>query len=152
LKEKRQPPFKPTDVPCPSGKVAWQRAGKICQIKLWQVPLGAVCQGSFKETRKILLQSIITSVIMHTSHSASAWEVDEMAVTFSEFIKKVRLDLNMSQQGLAKELNVSFASLNRWENKQVAPSNLARKSFLDFCMEHDIFIPPEILEANGRKE
>jgi DNA-binding transcriptional regulator YiaG len=75
-----------------------------------------------------------------------------MSVTFSEYIKKVRQDLNMSQQELAKELNVSFASLNRWENRQVAPSNLARKSFMDFCAARAIMVPPEILSGKSNKE
>ena len=71
-------------------------------------------------------------------------------MTLPEYMRKVRRGMEMSQQDLAKELNVSFTSINRWENKQVAPSKLARKSFLDFCKERDIPIPPEILE-NGEK-
>jgi transcriptional regulator with XRE-family HTH domain len=54
--------------------------------------------------------------------------------------------MEMSQLELANLLGVSYASINRWENKQVAPSKLARKSFLDFCKERSIPIPPEILE------
>ncbi|MDR1051041.1 MAG: helix-turn-helix domain-containing protein [Deltaproteobacteria bacterium] len=38
----------------------------------------------------------------------------------------------MSQHDLARELNVSFTSLNRWENKQVAPSKLAAKVSLTY--------------------
>jgi transcriptional regulator with XRE-family HTH domain len=52
----------------------------------------------------------------------------------------------MSQQKLAEELNVSYTTVNRWENKRTIPSKLARKSFIDFCMTRGISIPPEILE------
>jgi ribosome-binding protein aMBF1 (putative translation factor) len=56
----------------------------------------------------------------------------------------------MSQEALAKELCVSYSSINRWERKQVVPSKLARKSFLDFCKAQDILIPPEILEDSEK--
>ena len=68
----------------------------------------------------------------------------------SEYMRKVRRGLEMSQQELANELNVSYSSVNRWENKQVAPSKLARKSFLDFCKVREIPIPPEILVDNEK--
>ncbi|MDR0380914.1 MAG: helix-turn-helix domain-containing protein, partial [Oscillospiraceae bacterium] len=48
-------------------------------------------------------------------------------------MRKVRRGMEMSRQALAKELNVSYTSINRWEKKVVEPSPLARKSFLDFC-------------------
>ena len=63
-----------------------------------------------------------------------------------EYMRKVRRGMEISQQELAKELNVSFSSINRWEKRQVSPSRLARKSFLDFCKARNIEIPPEILE------
>jgi DNA-binding transcriptional regulator YiaG len=72
------------------------------------------------------------------------------AMTLPEYMRKVRRDLEMSQHDLAQELSVSFTSINRWENKQVAPSKLARKSFLDFCKARDIPIPPEILEEGEK--
>lgn len=71
-------------------------------------------------------------------------------MTLSEYMRKVRRGMEMSQQELAKELNVSYSSINRWENKQVTPSKLARKSFLDFCKMRDIPIPSEIIEENEK--
>jgi DNA-binding transcriptional regulator YiaG len=47
-------------------------------------------------------------------------------------------------------LNVNFTTINRWENKRVVPSNLARKSFIDFCNARGIDIPREILEGNEK--
>ena len=65
---------------------------------------------------------------------------------FSEYVRKVRRGLDMSQHELAKELNVNYTTINRWENKRVIPSNLAKKSFIEFCKLREITIPPEILE------
>lgn len=48
-------------------------------------------------------------------------------------VKKVRKELGLSQRELAQALSVSFATINRWENGHVIPSNLAKKSFYDFC-------------------
>ena len=67
-------------------------------------------------------------------------------MTLPEYMRKVRRDMEMSQQELAKELSVSYTSINRWEKKQVVPSKLARKSIFDFFKAHGIPIPPEILE------
>lgn len=60
---------------------------------------------------------------------------------FSSFVKEVRRKLNMSQQQLAIAINVSYATVNRWENSQVVPSNLAYKSFCDFCENNFIELP-----------
>lgn len=54
-------------------------------------------------------------------------------VQFSKAVKKVRKKLGLSQKQLAEALSVSFATINRWENERVVPSNLAQKSFFDFC-------------------
>jgi DNA-binding XRE family transcriptional regulator len=69
---------------------------------------------------------------------------------FSDFVRKVRRGLELSQHELAKELNVNYTTINRWENKHVAPSRLARKSFIDFCKARCIEIPIEILEDEER--
>jgi transcriptional regulator with XRE-family HTH domain len=52
---------------------------------------------------------------------------------FSEIVKHVRSELHLSQTQLAEALSVSFSTVNRWENSRVVPSNLAQKSFYDFC-------------------
>ena len=67
-------------------------------------------------------------------------------MTFSEYVRKIRRGLDMSQHEMAKELNVSFTTINRWEKKRATPSNLARKSFFEFCKIREIEIPLEILE------
>lgn len=52
---------------------------------------------------------------------------------YSEFVKDVRKQLNYTQKEFAEALDVSFATVNRWENEQALPSKLAIKCFLDFC-------------------
>lgn len=52
---------------------------------------------------------------------------------FSKQVKYVREQLKLSQKQLADALNVSFATINRWENAKVTPSNLAIRSFYEFC-------------------
>jgi DNA-binding transcriptional regulator YiaG len=61
-------------------------------------------------------------------------------VQFSKAVKKVRKKLGLSQKQLAEALSVSFATINRWENERVIPSNLAQKSFFDFCENNFIDI------------
>lgn len=67
-------------------------------------------------------------------------------MTFPEFVKRVRQNLNLSQQQLAKELNVNFTTINRWENSRVIPSNLAIRSFIEYCNSKNIEIPQEIID------
>ncbi len=52
---------------------------------------------------------------------------------FSEQAKAVRTALNLSQEGLAHALGVSFATVNRWENGKTNPSKLAQRQFEQFC-------------------
>jgi DNA-binding transcriptional regulator YiaG len=65
-------------------------------------------------------------------------------MNLSEYIRNVRYQLNMSQQQLAKALNVNFSTINRWENNRAMPSNLAQKTLLDFCQNNFIEIPDEL--------
>jgi len=69
---------------------------------------------------------------------------------FSGFVKQVRSDLRFSQQQLAAALNVNFTTVNRWENGHVMPSNLALKSFYEFCQDNFIDIPAELLKLDEK--
>lgn len=57
---------------------------------------------------------------------------------FEKGLKKVRKELNISQEQLARELHVSFSTVNRWENKKSNPNNIAKKAFADFCKKKNI--------------
>ena len=48
---------------------------------------------------------------------------------YPQQIKKLRVDLELTQQALAEKLGVSFATVNRWENGQTKPSKLSWTQF-----------------------
>lgn len=58
-------------------------------------------------------------------------------MSFAEKVKLVRTKLKLSQEDLARELGVSFATINRWENGSYNPSRLAKKVFEDFCLKNN---------------
>ena len=66
-------------------------------------------------------------------------------MVFSEFVISVRKKLKLSQKQLATAINVSYSTINRWENGHVIPSNLAVKSFYDFCENNFIEVPDGLL-------
>ena len=53
--------------------------------------------------------------------------------TFPALVKEVRRQLEISQEELAHELGVSFATINRWENGKTTPFKLARGHFDSYC-------------------
>jgi len=52
---------------------------------------------------------------------------------YPSLVKEVRRQLAISQEDLARELGVSYATVNRWENSQAKPSKLARAQLNAFC-------------------
>lgn len=56
--------------------------------------------------------------------------IDEQ--NFTVLVKAVRRQPGISQEALARQIGVSFATVNRWENRKSQPSNLARAQF-DCC-------------------
>ena len=53
-------------------------------------------------------------------------------------IKQIRDHLNLSQAELAERLNVTFATVNRWENDRAFPNKLAQTKIYDICKENDV--------------
>lgn len=53
-------------------------------------------------------------------------------------IKQIRTYLNMSQTEFAEQLNVTFATVNRWENGRAAPNKLAQSKMYDLCKEKSV--------------
>ena len=53
-------------------------------------------------------------------------------------IKQIREHLNISQTELAEQLNVTFATVNRWENGRAVPNKLAQTKLYDICKENDV--------------
>lgn len=64
-------------------------------------------------------------------------------MSFAEKVKLVRTELKLSQEDLARELGVSFATINRWENGSYNPSRLARKAFENFCKSNNLICEGE---------
>ena len=61
-------------------------------------------------------------------------------------IKQIREHLNMSQTELAEQLNVSFATVNRWENGRAVPNKLAQTKLYEICKENAVSVYDIILE------
>ena len=59
-------------------------------------------------------------------------------MTFNEQLLQVRVQLNLTQTELADKLNVSFATISRWENGKVKPTKKALMTFQKFCRENKI--------------
>ena len=59
-------------------------------------------------------------------------------MTFAEKLQYVRKQLFLSQEAIAKELGVSFATVNRWENGKCEPNYKVQKAFNDFCESNSI--------------
>lgn len=52
---------------------------------------------------------------------------------FGSIVKRVRKELGLSQEQLARELSISFSTVNRWENGKSKPSQMAKELFFSFC-------------------
>ena len=63
-----------------------------------------------------------------------------------DLIKKIRSHMNMNQTELAELLNVTFATVNRWENGRALPNKLAQDKIHDLCKEYDVPVYDMILE------
>lgn len=54
---------------------------------------------------------------------------DSYHINFPQKVKELRLQLDLSQEDLARELGVSYATINRWENNKSRPSKLGKAQF-----------------------
>ena len=53
-------------------------------------------------------------------------------------IRELRQGCLLSQEEFAKELGVSFATVNRWENGKAEPSYKAKRKIESFCLERGL--------------
>lgn len=53
-------------------------------------------------------------------------------------LKRIRTHLNMSQSELAEHLNVTFATVNRWENGRAIPNKLAQSKLYELCKKETV--------------
>ena len=66
--------------------------------------------------------------------------------TYAEKIKKLREKLIISQHDLAEMLDVSFVTVNRWENSKFEPSLKIKRKLRSLFIEHKI----EGVDANDK--
>ena len=59
-------------------------------------------------------------------------------MTFAEKVKYVRKKLDLSQEKLAVLLEVSFATVNRWEKGRAMPSYTTQERFNLLCKDNEI--------------
>ncbi|MDD3138813.1 MAG: helix-turn-helix transcriptional regulator [Lachnospiraceae bacterium] len=57
---------------------------------------------------------------------------------FKDKLLYARAVLKISQEQLAKELDVSYATINRWENGNTKPSKMMVIRFEQFCGDQEI--------------
>ncbi len=57
---------------------------------------------------------------------------------FQESIKQFRLSQLLSQEAFAKELGVSFTTVNRWETGKAKPTYKTMKLINEYCKEHNL--------------
>lgn len=63
---------------------------------------------------------------------------EKIGMELSEIIKTIRSELNLSQEGLARELHVGFTSVNRWENNKSKPNQIARYALIELCKKKNL--------------
>lgn len=59
-------------------------------------------------------------------------------MSFGTEIKSLRLQLLLSQEDFAKELGVSYSTINRWEREHTKPNYHAMKRIDEYCKLHNI--------------
>ena len=57
---------------------------------------------------------------------------------FSADIKALRKECFLSQEAFAKELGVSFATVNRWETGKTKPTYKALRTIKEYCAKNNI--------------
>lgn len=63
-------------------------------------------------------------------------------------IRSLRRMLGLTQEDFAHEIQVTFSTVNRWENGHAGPSRLATRAIIAFAAQRGISL--EDLEASSR--
>lgn len=62
---------------------------------------------------------------------------------YAKLIKNLRDKLILTQSELAEILNVSFSSINRWENGHYEPTTKVKRRIVELCRENNILVRSE---------
>lgn len=57
---------------------------------------------------------------------------------YSQKLKNIREKLHLTQEDLARKLDVTVVTVNRWETGAFKPSRLAKKAIDDFCIANNL--------------
>ncbi|MCB9498630.1 MAG: helix-turn-helix transcriptional regulator [Bacillales bacterium] len=57
---------------------------------------------------------------------------------YQRLVKELRVKLILSQQEFANLLNVSFASINRWETGKHEPTIKVKRKIVELCKENNV--------------
>ena len=59
-------------------------------------------------------------------------------MTFADSIIQLRSELRISQKELAEQLNISVATVNRWENGRTMPNKMTVLVIRQYCADHGL--------------
>lgn len=62
---------------------------------------------------------------------------------FKEKVKYARGEMMITQEELAKQIGVSFTTINRWEAGKTEPRLIELKKFENFCNANKIALPKD---------
>ncbi len=69
---------------------------------------------------------------------------------FKKVVKEIRIKALLSQESFAKELGVSFSTVNRWEMGKAKPRYCALRKIKSFCEKNKISLEP--LQVDAQKQ
>ena len=89
--------------------------------------------GNFpKAVEKFILLCYNTAILQRMMCKGDA------IMSFQAELKRIRQRCFLSQQAFAKEINVAFSTVNRWESGKTKPNLTAMKSIKEFCSRNDV--------------
>ena len=59
-------------------------------------------------------------------------------MSFADAIIKLRSERRISQKELAEDLNVSYATVNRWENGRTVPNKMTMFVIREYCKRRGV--------------
>lgn len=68
-------------------------------------------------------------------------------ISFGDQVKCVRMHLQLSQEELARQMGVSYATVSRWERENRKPQLALLGKFYSFCMRNGI----EIIQTDEKE-
>ena len=61
-------------------------------------------------------------------------------INYGQALLSLRAKINITQEELARILNVTFATINRWENNRAIPTKRHMIQIEELCKKHKVII------------